>query len=106
MSQHQSPVKGPGDVQNFPELDRLSNEELAALLVDNTKYGGLVDIIMARSSVAQVCPFPFSAFAHGWCWAQMRLTVLHFLAIRIPHELCFVWLSFVVSSLTKEISDV
>ena len=106
VSQHQSPVKGPGDVQNFPELDRLSNEELAALLVDDTKYGSLVDSIMARSSVAQVCPFPLCALAHNWCLAQMRLTVLHFLALSLPHEFCVVWLSFVVSIATKEKSDV
>lgn len=62
VSQHQSPVKGSSGVQNFPELDRLSNEELAALLVDDTKYGSLVDSIMARSSVAQVCPLPFFRF--------------------------------------------
>ena len=59
VSQHQSPVKGSCDVQSFPDLDRLSNEELAALLVDDTKYGNLIDSIMARSSVAQVCSFPF-----------------------------------------------
>ena len=59
VSQHQSPVKGSGNVQNFPELDRLSNEELAALLLDDIKYDSLVDSIMSRSSVAQVCPLPF-----------------------------------------------
>ena len=52
--QHQSPVKGQGESQEFPELVGLSNEELAALLVDDTKFGNLVDCIMARSSVSQV----------------------------------------------------
>lgn len=63
VSQHQSPGKGSGDVQNFPELARLSNEELAALLVDDTKYDSLVDGIMARSSVAPVCSSPLSNLA-------------------------------------------
>lgn len=64
VSHHQSPVKGSGDVQDFPELARLSNEELAALLVDDTKYDSLVDGIMARSSVAQVCPSPLSILGY------------------------------------------
>ena len=53
-AQPQSPMKGSGDAQGFPELASLSNEALAALLVDETKYNSLVDSIMARSSVAQV----------------------------------------------------
>ena len=52
--QHHSPVKGPCEAQDFPELASLSNEELAALLVDDTKYSSLVDSIMTRSSVSQV----------------------------------------------------
>ncbi|KAL3159778.1 hypothetical protein ABBQ38_010185 [Trebouxia sp. C0009 RCD-2024] len=47
-------MKGSGDAQGFPELAGLSNEALAGLLVDETKYNSLVDSIMARSSVAQV----------------------------------------------------
>lgn len=66
-SQHQSPVKGSDDVQNFPELARLSNEEMAVLLVDDTKYDSLVDSIMARSNVAQVCPSPLSILAYTCC---------------------------------------
>ena len=65
VSQHQSPVKGSDDVQNFPELARLSNEELAAFLVDNTKYDSLVESIMARSHVAQVCPSSLSILAYA-----------------------------------------
>ncbi len=51
--------------QEFPEIANLSNEELAALLVDDTKYRSLVSSIMARSSAAQVsqCPMHVAAAA-------------------------------------------
>lgn len=54
-------MKGSGDAQGFPELAGLSNEALAALLVDETKYNSLVDSIMASLSVAQVGLLPFSS---------------------------------------------
>ena len=92
-SQHQSPVKGSGDVQNFPELASLSNEELAALLVDDTKYGSLVDNIMAKSSVAQVWPLSCLLLPLWFicisCLAETQLTVLLYSGCTLRH-LCYV----------------
>lgn len=53
--QHQSPGLQTSSMQDFPELEGISNAELAGLLVDETKYRKLVASIMAKSSVAQVC---------------------------------------------------
>lgn len=52
--QHQSSGLQTSNMQDFPELASFSNEELAALLVNDTKYRELVGKIMAKSSVAQI----------------------------------------------------
>lgn len=80
-SLHQSPVKGSGEAQSFPELASLSNEALAALLVDDTKYGSLVGSIMARSSVAQVGGFLASATQDlNWkCCCSLFVCVLPYI---------------------------
>lgn len=44
-----------GNAQDFPELNTLNNEELVALLTDRAKYSALVNSIMGKSHVAQVC---------------------------------------------------
>lgn len=52
--QHQASGHAAPQAQDFPELAHLTNEELAALLMNDTKYKTLVSSIMAGSSVAQV----------------------------------------------------
>ena len=52
--QQQAAPTSTNSIQDFPELATSSNEELAALLLDDSKYRSLVSSIMARSSAAQV----------------------------------------------------